>query len=84
MIMETKLEQKYFIEIWTIFLDLIKDVASNATLTEIYTYAFDIRPKLYVALEKAGFKMFDRIINAVRIGSESVDIVKHNFILDGQ
>lgn len=84
MIMETRLEQKYFIEIWIVFLCLIKDVALNTGLKEVYTHAFDIRPKLYVALDKAGFKMFDRMKRAGRIGSELVDVVKHNFKIDGQ
>ena len=84
MIMETKLQKKHFIEIWTIFLVLIKHVALNANLTEVYTFAYDLRPKLYVALEQSGFKMFDRIPKAVRVGSEQVDIVIHNFSFHGQ
>ena len=83
MIMETKLQQEYFVEIWIMFLSVIKSVAFDARLKEIYTYAYDIRPKLYVALERSGFKLLKRIPKAGRIRSELVDIVKHNFVING-
>lgn len=55
-IMDTELEVDYFIDNWVIFLQLIERVAFNdLDLHKIFTYAFDIRPKLYTALEKAGF-----------------------------
>jgi len=83
MIMDTKLEQEYFVEIWIVFLSLIKSVALDARLTEVYTYAYDIRPRLYVALERSGFKLLERIPKASRIGIELVDVVKHNFVING-
>ena len=52
-------------------------------LKEIYTFAYDIRPKLYDALEQSGFEMFDRLQKAVSIEGELVDIVKHRITIDG-
>jgi len=55
-IMETQLEKKSFISNWSKFLTLIQRIAFNELgLYKIYTYAYDIRPKLYDALESIGF-----------------------------
>lgn len=55
-IMDTKLEKERFEEIWLIFLDLLEYVAFNdLNLMKIYTYAFDLRPKLFKVLESSGF-----------------------------
>lgn len=54
--METSLEVDHFESNWIRFLSLVEKVAwTDLNLHKIYTYAFDIRPKLYSALEKAGF-----------------------------
>ena len=55
-IMETSLEENNFESNWIRFLNLVEEVAwTDLNLHKIYTYAFDIRPKLYSALEKSGF-----------------------------
>ena len=56
-IMATSLEKKYFNYNWKIFLKLIEKPAfEDLNLYKLNTYAFDIRPKLYIALEEAGYK----------------------------
>ncbi len=55
-IMDTSLEKDFFQSHWINFLNLIEKVAfQQIRLHKIYTYAFDLRPKLYLALKKAGF-----------------------------
>lgn len=55
-IMDTKLENNSFHQIWKTFLELIEQVAFNELkLHKIYTYAFDLRPHLYQVVESAGF-----------------------------
>ena len=55
-IMDTSLEKEHFEFHWTNFLKLLEKVAwEDLNLYKIYTYAFDLRPRLYVALENAGF-----------------------------
>ena len=55
-IMDTKHEQENFREYWKIYLLLIQQVAfGDLKLHKIYTYAFDVRPLLYLILESAGF-----------------------------
>jgi RimJ/RimL family protein N-acetyltransferase len=52
-IMNTELENEYFSMHWQVFLDLIEQVAfKDLKLFKIFTYAFDVRPKLYKVLEE--------------------------------
>ncbi len=55
-IMNSALEAKQFEQLWVTFLELIEEVAFfELQFHKIYVYAFDVRPKLYSALEKRGF-----------------------------
>lgn len=55
-IMKTSLEQDYFSFHWNTYLGLIEKIAfDELKLHKIFTYAFDIRPHLYSALERCGF-----------------------------
>jgi len=56
-IMDTQLEKEAFQKHWINYLQLIERVAFNElSFHKIFTYAFDLRPKLYIALEKVNFK----------------------------
>lgn len=56
-IVNTALEEKYFKKHWGMFLDLIEEVAfTELNLHKIYTYAFDLRPQLYAAIEAKGYQ----------------------------
>lgn len=56
-IINTALEKKYFQKHWGIYLSLIEQVAfQELQFHKIYTYAFDLRPHLYEAIERAGYK----------------------------
>ena len=56
-IMNTELEKIHFDFHWEKFLYLIEKVAfKELELHKIFTYAFDIRPHLYIAIEKCGFQ----------------------------
>lgn len=55
-LINTELEKQYFEEYWVIYLKLLEQAAfEQLQLHKIYTYAFDLRPHLYQAVEKAGF-----------------------------
>lgn len=55
-VMNTKLENDEFHFHWRTYLKLLEKVAfEGLSLHKIYTYAFDIRPHLYKAVESAGF-----------------------------
>lgn len=53
---DTKIGDDFLELHWIKFLGLLENIAwKELNLHKIYTYAFDLRPKLYQALEKAGF-----------------------------
>jgi len=55
-LINTDLEKDFFNEFWKIYLSLIEKVAfDELSLHKIYTYAYDLRPHLYVVLEDCGF-----------------------------
>ena len=56
-IIDPRLEKDYFHYHWTAYLPLIERIAfEGLDLRKIYTYAFDLRPQLYKAVEAAGFE----------------------------
>ena len=56
-IIDPEFEKEYFQQHWTTYLSLIEQVAfEGLDLRKIYTYAFDLRPHLYKAVEAAGFE----------------------------
>ncbi len=55
-IMNTELEKNEFHFHWKTYLNLLEKVAfKELKLHKIFTYAFDVRPHLYEAVESAGF-----------------------------
>ena len=55
-IMDTSLEEREFSKHWSIYLDLLEQLAfEELKLHKLFTYAFDLRPHLYNALETNGF-----------------------------
>ena len=55
-IMDTSLELDQFEMHWSIYLNLIEDVAfRELQLHKVYVYAFDLRPHLYTVLELNDF-----------------------------
>jgi RimJ/RimL family protein N-acetyltransferase len=57
-LISTELESNFFEKFWSLFLQLIEQVAFNVLkFNKIYTYAYDLRPRLFVCLEKANYKL---------------------------
>lgn len=77
-IMQTQLEKTEFHKHWSIFLGLLEQVAfSAASLHKIYTYAFDVRPHLYKALEESGFSKEAVLNEHCFFKGEYKDVVIH-------
>lgn len=71
-----------FISDWINYLSLVKKIASESLhFKSIFTYAYDIRPNLYIALENSGFKETKRIKNYIEINNQLKDVVIHTFNL---
>lgn len=72
-----------FLNDWTNYLSLLKEMSNDfLNFNSIYTYAYDIRPHLFVALEKSDFKETKRIKNEVMIGELKKDVVIHTLKLN--
>lgn len=57
-IMDTILDKTEFDIHWTIFLELIEQVAfEELNFHKIFVFAFDVRPHLYLVLQKNGYLM---------------------------
>jgi RimJ/RimL family protein N-acetyltransferase len=79
-VMKTELQKLYFEKFWIVYLDLIKRPAfRELNLRKIYTYAFDVRERLYPALESAGFILEARLREHCYINEEYKDVLVHSF-----
>lgn len=77
-IMDTKLEERYFEFHWNMYLRILEKIAfRDLSLHKIYTFAFDLRPRLYTALESAGFKHEATLTEHCRFGGRYIDVRYH-------
>lgn len=77
-VLNTSLEVK-FVDHWCIFLSLIEQVAfEDLRFHKIFTYAFDLRPLLYIALEKSRYSKEAVLKNHTYFNNEFIDVVIHS------
>lgn len=77
-VMNTDLEKNSFQKHWSIFLNLIEQVAfGDLQLHKITTYAFDLRPRLYPVLEESGFTKEAVLKKQCLFDGEYIDVVIH-------
>lgn len=80
-IMDTALEDEFFEENWLRYLGLIEQVAfKELTFHKIFTYAFDIRPKLYHILENNGYLQEAILKEHCFFDNKYIDVVIHSKI----
>lgn len=78
-IINTAYEKEFFENHWGNFLKLIEEVAfKEINLHKIFTYAFDVRPKLYSALERAGFGFEKELKEHCLFDNKFIDIKIHS------
>lgn len=78
-VLDTSMEKEYFEFHWGIYLGLIETVAfSELDLHKIFTYAFDLRSRLYNALEQAGYKKEARLKEHCYFEGKFIDVVIHS------
>jgi RimJ/RimL family protein N-acetyltransferase len=67
-----------FIENWCIFLSLIEKVGfAEIGLHKLYTYAFDLRPNLYIALEKSSYTREAVLKQQKYFKNHFIDVIIH-------
>jgi RimJ/RimL family protein N-acetyltransferase len=77
-VLNTSLEIK-FVDHWCSFLSLIEQVAfKELQFRKIFTYAFDLRPLLYIALEKSKFTKEAVLKNHTYFNNGFIDVVIHS------
>lgn len=77
-IMQTSLERERFAEFWKVYLVLLEQVAfKELKLHKIFTYAFDIRPHLYLPLLESGFCEETRLYEHCIFDNKYIDVVIH-------
>ena len=77
-IMATELEADNFETNWVTFLHLLEKVAfTDLYLNSLFTYAYDLRPQLYKAIENAGFQQTKRLEKEQLVEGKLVDVVIH-------
>lgn len=82
-IMKTELEQNEFKKHWRIYLELIEQLAfQQLKFHKIFTYAFDLRPRLYNVLEKSNFTKEAVLKNHCFFNNEFIDVVIHSKFKD--
>ncbi len=80
-LMNTELEVNYFETYWEKYLNILEKVAFNELrFHKIFTYAFDLRPKLYFVLEKCDFKKEAILSEHCIIDAVFFDVVIHSKI----
>jgi RimJ/RimL family protein N-acetyltransferase len=80
-IMDTKLEKIHFQEHWKRFTRILEKIAfDNIGLHKIFTYAFDLRPQLYQALESIGFNREATLKEHCLFEGKFHDVVIHSKI----
>jgi RimJ/RimL family protein N-acetyltransferase len=77
-IMNTALEKDFFEFHWRTYLSLIEKVAfEELNFHKIFTYAFDIRPHLYEAIEKSNYQQEARLPGHCLFQGKFIDVVIH-------
>jgi RimJ/RimL family protein N-acetyltransferase len=81
-VMDTKLELQEFEIIWRNFYGLLEKVAHEGlVLHKLYTYAYDLRPRLYPLFESFGFKQEARLKEHILYSDRYIDVVIHGKII---
>jgi len=80
-VMDTSLENTSFSENWNIYLSLIEQVAfEQMNFHKLFTYAYDLRPHLYDAIEKADYTKEAVLKEHCFYNNEFKDVVIHSKI----
>ena len=78
-LIDTELQDEIFEKLWGIFLNLIEEVAfSILELSKIFTYSFDLRPKLYKVLKKQSFLFEYQIKKAIKKEGKCLNALIHS------
>lgn len=70
-----------FIENWCKFLYLIENIGFiDLKFHKLFTYAFDLRPQLYIALEKSNYRKEAILVQHTYFNNNLIDVIIHSKI----
>jgi RimJ/RimL family protein N-acetyltransferase len=79
-LLDTK-HEIFFIENWCNFLFLIEKIGFlDLQFHKLYTFAFDLRPKLYIALDKSNYTKEAVLIQHTLFDKKFIDVIIHSKI----
>ena len=77
-LMQTDREAEEFERLWSIYLSLIEWVAfDHLQLQRIFTYSYELRPRLYPILDRKGFHEEKRIPREILLDDQWIDALIH-------
>lgn len=77
-IMKTSLEKDHFEAFWSIYLQMLQPIAFDGLgLRKIFTYAYDLRPRLYTVLAESGFQQEARLEDHCFFQGEYIPVLIH-------
>ncbi|MCX6210773.1 MAG: GNAT family N-acetyltransferase [Bacteroidetes bacterium] len=80
-VMNTSLEKDFFVFHWCNYLQLIEQVAfKDLQLHKLFIYAYNLRPKLYEAVEQQGFYKEAILKEHILFDDKFIDVVIHSKI----
>lgn len=80
-VIKTEEQQNNFGYHWACYLELIEKVAfEELNLHKLFVYAFDLRPNLYLAIEKSGYKKEAILKEHCLFEGRYIDVVIHSKI----
>lgn len=80
-LINTALEENYFEFHWSTYLELIEKLAfEELELHKIYTYAYDLRPRLFEVLQACNFKREATLKEHYCLEGKFIDVVYHSKI----
>lgn len=75
-------DSELFVSDWIDYLKMISIVADRyLNFIKIYTYAYDVRPNLYIALERSGFTEEARLRKHALVANKMTDVLIHSKFL---
>ena len=78
-IINTDLESEHFEEYWLIYIGMIEKIAfQQLSFHKIFTYAFDLRPKLYDVLESFDYRIDAILKEHCFVNGEFKNVVVHS------
>lgn len=81
-VIKTDLEEKYFETFWKLYLNLIEQVSiEELNLHKLYVYAFDVRPNLYLILEKVNYFLDAKLDEHCFIDGQFIDVIIYSKLL---